>query len=188
MSAQLLPMKLRASLLGCLAIQLALSAFAQLTPPTPQPVVGARQPALSPNGKRLAFVYRGDVWVAPSEGGRATALTSHVESDAYPIFSPDGQWIAFASKRNGGWDIFVAPADGGAAQQITWHAGSEFPGGWSPDGKQLVFAGRRDSPNYALYTVDLKTFATGRLCEDYAAMNYPAFAPDGKTEIGRAHV
>ncbi len=79
------------------------SASAQLTPPTPQSVVGARQPALSPDGKRVAFVYRGDVWVAASEGGRATALTSHVESDAYPMFSPDGKWVAFASKRNGGW-------------------------------------------------------------------------------------
>lgn len=122
------------------------SASAQLTPPTPQSVVGARQPALSPDGKRVAFVYRGDVWVAASEGGRATALTSHVESDAYPMFSPDGKWVAFASKRNGGWDIFVVPADGGPAQQITWHSGAELTGGWSPDGKQLLFAARRESP------------------------------------------
>ena len=105
---------------------LALSGQAQLTPPVPQPVIGARQPALSPNGKRLAFAYRGDIWIAPSEGGRATALTSHVEADAYPVFSPDGQWVAFSSRRNGGWDIFVVPADGGPAQQVTCrvHAGN----------------------------------------------------------------
>lgn len=162
---------------------LAFSASAQLTPPTPQPVIGARQPALSPNGKRLAFVYRGDIWVAPSEGGRATALTSHVEADAYPVFSPDGQWVAFSSKRSGGWDIFVVPADGGPAQQVTWHGGAEYPGGWSPDGKQLVFSGRRDSPNFALYNVDLKSLTTGRLGEDYAAMNYPAYSPDGKSVV-----
>ena len=159
------------------------SASAQLTPPTPQSVVGARQPALSPDGKRVAFVYRGDVWVAASEGGRATALTSHVESDAYPMFSPDGKWVAFASKRNGGWDIFVVPADGGPAQQITWHSGAELTGGWSPDGKQLLFAARRESPNYALYAVDLKTLGTTRLTEDYAAMNYPSFSPDGKSVV-----
>lgn len=178
-------MKFRALPVCALVALLAavVTASAQLTPVLPQPVVGARQPSLSPNGRRVAFVYRGDVWVAPSEGGRATALTSHVESDAYPAFSPDGQWIAFASKRNGGWDIFVAPADGGPAQQITWHAGPEFPGGWSPDGRQIVFAARREAPNYALYAVDLKTLATERLCEDYAAMNYPAFSPDGKTVV-----
>ncbi|MFA6544803.1 MAG: S41 family peptidase [Limisphaerales bacterium] len=159
------------------------TAEAQLTVPTPQPVVGARQPALSPDGKRLAFVYRGDVWTAPSAGGRATALTSHVESDAYPVFSPDGQWIAFASERNGGWNIFVAPADGGPVQQITWHAGPELPGGWSPDGRRLLFGARREAPNYALYAVDLKTLATERLCEDYAQMHSPAFSPDGKTVV-----
>ncbi len=178
-------MKLRA-LPACALVALLAAAgpaAAQLTLPVPQPVVGARQPSLSPNGKRIAFVYRGDVWVAPSEGGRATALTSHVESDAYPVFSPDGQWIAFASKRSGSWDIFVAPADGGPAQQITWHAGTELPGGWSPDGRQILFAGRREAPNFALYAVDLKSLATERLCEDYAALNYPAFSPDGKTVV-----
>ena len=185
LSANLLPMKNCSSLVRACAALLAavVSASAQLTAPVPQPVVGARQPALSPNGKRLAFVYRGDVWVAPSEGGRATALTSHVEADAYPVFSPDGQWVAFASRRNGGWDLFVVPADGGPAQQITWHSGVELTGGWSPDGKQLLFAGRRENPNYALYAVDLKTLATTRLTEDYAAMNFPTFAPDGKTVV-----
>ena len=74
-------MNARASSACALAALLALTALtadAQLTAPTPQPVVGARQPALSPDAKRLAFVYRGDVWVAPSEGGRATALTGWI--------------------------------------------------------------------------------------------------------------
>src|SRR5438552_14704349 len=83
------------------------SAFAQLSPPTQDPVIGARTPALSPDGKTLAFVYRGDIWTAPIKGGRAMPLTSHIETDAYPIFSPDGKWVAFASKRNHNWDIFA---------------------------------------------------------------------------------
>src|SRR5436190_9404013 len=81
--------------------------FAQLSPPTQEPVVGARMPALSPDGKTLAFVYRGDIWIAPVKGGRATPLTSHIETDAFPLFSPDGKWLAFSSKRNGNWDIFA---------------------------------------------------------------------------------
>ena len=60
-------------------------ALAQLTPPTQEPIAGARMPALSPDGKQLAFVYRGDIWVASSKGGRATPLTQHVETDAYPL-------------------------------------------------------------------------------------------------------
>src|SRR5437868_7604609 len=99
--------------------------FCQLTPPTQEPIVGARMPALSPDGKDLAFVYRGDIWMATVKGGRATPLTSHIETDAYPVFSPDGKWVAFASKRNGNWDIFAIPAEGGSARQLTFHSGSE---------------------------------------------------------------
>ena len=154
--------------------------FAQLTPPVQEPIAGARMPALSPDGKDLAFVYRGDIWVAPSKGGHATPLTQHVETDAYPLYSPDGKWVAFSSKRNGNWDIFVIPAYGGRAKQLTWHSGTEIAHGWSPDGKQLVFGARRDSPNYALYALDVSDLHADVLCEDFAPLNYASYSPDGK--------
>src|SRR5215203_5636488 len=90
--------------LGLAVIFFALTLSAQLPPPTNAPIIGARQPALSPDGRRLAFVYRGDVWIADSRGGRATPITSHMETDATPVFSPDGNWLAFSSKRQGNWD------------------------------------------------------------------------------------
>src|SRR3954447_474247 len=119
-------MLFRAFLILCLA---ALTLRAQLPLPTNAPIVGARQPALSPDGKRLAFVYRGDIWITDSTGGRAMPLTQHLETDAYPLFSPDGQWVAFSSRRSGNWDIFVVPADGGFARQLTWHSGTDIPYG-----------------------------------------------------------
>lgn len=106
---------------------LLLSAFAQLPEPAPQAIVGARMPALSPDGTQIAFVYRGDIWVAPSAGGRAMPLTRHVAYDAYPLWSPDGKWIAFASVRNGNWDVFAIPVAGGAPVQLTFHAQTEIP-------------------------------------------------------------
>src|SRR3954453_14730475 len=159
------------------------SAFAQLSAPPQHPIVGARMPALSPDGKQLAFVYRGDIWISSDKGGRATPLTQHIETDAYPLFSPDGKWIAFASKRNGNWDIFAVPADGGRGRQFTWPAGSEIPYGWSPDGKRLLFSSKRDTPNYALYALDVKTLRSEVLTEDYAPLNYANFSPDGKTVV-----
>src|SRR5262245_46307438 len=105
-------------LLVTLGLLLGLSlpeANAQLTPPSQQPIIGARMPALSPDGRQLAFVYRGDIWLASEKGGRATLLTQHIETEAYPLFSPDGRWIAFASKRTGNWDIFAVPVEGGPA-------------------------------------------------------------------------
>ena len=107
------------------ALSFAPVAPAQLPAPTNAPIIGARQPALSPDGQRLAFVYRGDIWVSDARGGRATPITSHLEMDSTPIFSPDGNWIAFTSRRNGNSDIYVIPAEGGGAKQLTWHSGSE---------------------------------------------------------------
>jgi len=152
---------------------------AQLAPPAQKPVIGARMPALSPDGKQIAFVYRGDVWVAAIKGGRALPVTQHVETDAYPLFSPDGKWLAFASKRTGNWDIFVVPAEGGAPRRLTWHSGMDIAHGWSPDGKHLLFASKRDSVNYALFTLDVATLQTRKLTEDYTPLNYPAFSPKG---------
>jgi tricorn protease len=153
---------------------------AQLPPPQPKPVLGARMPALSPDGRQIAFVHRGDLWTAPVKGGRALLVTQHVDTDAYPLFSPDGKWIAFASRRTGNWDVFAVPAEGGESRQITWHSGTDLTFGWSPDGKQLVLGTKRDSPNYGLFTIDVNTLRTELLAEDYATLNYPSFSPDGR--------
>jgi len=171
------------SLYLILACFLPFPAFAQLTPPVPKPIVGARHPALSPDGKNIVFVYRGDIWISGVKGGRAIPLTSHIELDAYPMFSPDGKWIAFGSLRNGNWDIFIMPAVGGRAIQLTWHSGHELPFGWSPDGKRISFAAKRNPPNYGVFTVDVRSKRTGLVCEDYAIMRYPRWSPDGKKMV-----
>ena len=155
-------------------------ARAQLPTPEEKPVIGARMPALSPDGKKLAFVWRGDVWVSDSAGGRAYPLTGHVELDAYPVFSPDGKWVAFSSNRNGNWDIFVVPAVGGATRQMTFSGGSEIATDWSPDGKTLLFAGKRDTNNNTVYALDVATSRFTKLTEDYKSLGEPTYSPDGK--------
>jgi len=158
-------------------------AWGQLPPPQLRPVVLPRMPAISPDGSRVVFVYRGDLWIAPSSGGHARVLTRNVELDSYPRFSPDGQWISFSSLRTGNWDIFVMPAEGGAPRRITWHSSSDIAYGWSPDGKQLIFATGRDTGENELLTIDVATLRLRKLTQDYESINYPSFSPDGKKVV-----
>jgi Tol biopolymer transport system component/C-terminal processing protease CtpA/Prc len=173
-------------LLFAAAVTLLVSAVegrTQLAPPTPKTVIAPRMPALSPDGSRLAFVYRGDVWIADAAGGRATPLTRNVEMDAYPQFSPDGNWISFSSQRTGNWDIFVVPAAGGEPQRMTWHSGADISYGWSPDGKRLLFTARRETGDSEMLTLDVKTLRLHKLAQDYVGMATANFAPDGRTVV-----
>ncbi len=157
--------------------------WAQLPPPEQKTMVGARMPALSPDGKRLSFVWRGDVWISDATGGHAIPLTSHEELDAYPIFSPDGRWVAYSSMRNGNWDIYIVPAMGGDSRQMTFSSNAEIATDWSPDGKYLLFATSYDNPNSTLYTLDVVTLRIKKLTEDQDTLARAAWSPDGKNLV-----
>ncbi len=161
--------------------------YAQVSFPEPTPIKGARAPALSPDGKRIAFVYRGDIWVAPSEGGKAVPLTRHVAFDTSTLWSPDGSKIAFASLRNGNYDIFLISADGGAPVQLTYHSQSEIPSSWSRDGRYLYFSASYDSNNPAIIELEVATGRFRRIAEDYNAINSPQISPDGKRLVYGRH-
>ncbi|MBD5397399.1 peptidase S41 [bacterium] len=84
-------------------------------------------PAISPDGKQIAFSYMGDIYLMPTEGGQAFRLTSHPAYDTRPVWSPDGQKIAFASDRDGGLNIYVTGVQGGDPARLTTHSGDEIP-------------------------------------------------------------
>ncbi|MGM9758613.1 MAG: S41 family peptidase [Parabacteroides sp.] len=86
-----------------------------------------RYPALSPDGSRIAFSFKGDIYTVPASGGKAVQLTSHPAHDTQPVWSPDGQWIAFASDRNGNFDVFIVSKEGGVPKQLTSHSTNEYP-------------------------------------------------------------
>ena len=86
-----------------------------------------RYPAISPDGKTIAFCYQGDIFTVPSTGGRATQLTTNPAYDTRPVWSPDGKSLAFASDREGSFDIYIMSREGGAPTRLTTHSASEMP-------------------------------------------------------------
>lgn len=97
-----------------------------------------RHCALSPDGKDIAFTYKGDIYTVPSSGGRATQVTTNPAYDTEPIWSPDGKQIAFASDRMGSMDVFVVSKDGGTPRRLTTHSGSEKPVAYK-DNNHILF-------------------------------------------------
>jgi len=109
-----------------------------------EPMRLAADPALSPDGTTLAFVWRGDIWLAPVEGGDARPLTQHEASDSQPMFSPDGSEIVFVSDRDAGDQVYAVPVEGGTPTQVTFHTAGYRIEDWYPSGQTLLVSGRRD--------------------------------------------
>lgn len=98
-----------------------------------------RYPAISPDGKTIAFCYKGDIFLVNSEGGKATQLTTHAAYDTHPIWSPDSKTIAFASTRDGGMDLYTVAVTGGTPTRLTTFTGSAIPDCFTPDGKNILY-------------------------------------------------
>ncbi len=159
----------------------------QMPAPVSRELIGVRNLALSPNGEQLAFVWRGDVWVVNSGGGRALPITSNVEMDDFPVWSPDGKWLAFASNRYGNNEIYVAPVDGGEPRRITFNSGSDVPSSWSPDGKSILMRTSRDDPHNGIYAIDVQNGRTRQLFLDMMPIGSPELSPDGKEVLYTRH-
>ena len=115
----------------------------------------AHSPTLS--NTQIVFVYGGYLWSVPREGGEARQLTTGGH-EALPVFSPDGNWIAFTGQYDGNIDAFVMPAEGGEPRRLTWHPDPDVAVGWTPDSKRVLFRSPRTA--YAdidrLYTVPVE--------------------------------
>ncbi|WP_395650633.1 S41 family peptidase [Brevundimonas sp.] len=118
-------------------------ALAQTAAPT-STSVEARQslaePSLSADGSMIAFVSGGDVWEVEATGGVARLLVTDAATEGRPLYSPDGQFLAFTSTRGGQANIYVLNRTSGVVTRITYAEANEELDAWSPDGKWLYFA------------------------------------------------
>ncbi|MEW5978632.1 MAG: winged helix-turn-helix domain-containing protein [Acidobacteriota bacterium] len=161
-----------------------------------------KDPALSPDGKRLAFVWDGesgdnfDVYVRsigpvgelPLTAEKPPRLTTDPAPDLSPTWSPDGRYLAFARVSEGNSAVYVVPSMGGQERKLVefYSIWSEFKTlDWSPDGKSLL-AAAKSSPGdpYSLYSLSPDTGDAEKLTSplvEFGGDVCPAFSPDGQT-------
>ena len=142
-----------------------------------------RFPALSSDGRLVAFACAGDIWTVDAEGGLARRVTSHQDDDTHPLFSPDDTKLAFASTRTGGQNIYIASMNGESLpRRLTFHSHSAPAESWSADGKWLYFNSYYDGLCGASYKVSVDGGTPIRLHGDPFERHYNlAISPNGKT-------
>lgn len=98
-----------------------------------------QQPTVSPDGKWVAFEYKGNIFKVPFTGGDAVPLTIANSYNGYPVWSHDSKKIAFASDRYGNFDVYVMSASGGEASRLTYNSSRDIPYDFSTDDAQVIF-------------------------------------------------
>jgi eukaryotic-like serine/threonine-protein kinase len=141
-------------------------------------------PDLAPDGHRVAVdrnvQNNTDVWLL--DGNRMTRFTFDASTDHWPIWSPDGKWIAFDSTRKGSHDLYMKPSNGEADEQLLVES-SEGKGAmdWSPDGRYVLYASQAPMTAFDLWTIPVQgdrkpqVFLRTRFDETMGQ-----FSPDGR--------
>ena len=108
-----------------------------------------RYNVISPKGDKIAFSYKGDIYVVDAEGGLARQITTNDSYDYNPVWSNDGKYIAFASDRNANFDVFVVASEGGAPKRITTNSVAEMPLAFSADDTKVYYSAylQKDADN-----------------------------------------
>jgi len=96
-------------------------------------------PAISPDGREIAFVSGGDIWTVAAAGGEAHLLVTHPATESRPLYSPDGTKMAFISTRTGAGNIYLLTLATGELTRLTYSDRPDSLDGWSHDGKWIYF-------------------------------------------------
>jgi tricorn protease len=154
---------------------------------------GIRDMAVSPTGKEVAFIYRGEVFAVSAAGGAAKRITNTPEQERSVSFSPDGKSLVYASERGRGWKIIRASVSrkedpyfftAALIKEETLIEGTKeaYQPQFSPDGKELAFV--EDRMTLKVYNIATKATRTLLSTNEWFSMRdndqYYTWSPDGK--------
>ena len=121
-----------------------------------------RSNSISPDGKEIAFTYKGNIYIVGADGGQARQITTNPAYDTTPIWTPDGQNIVFCSTREKSKDVFMIPAKGGKPVRITTHPHNETPVAVLNDGTILFSAAIEQDTEYGNFPGDAQLYAVSQ--------------------------
>ncbi len=137
-------------------------------------------PVWSPDGKKLAFVAGGDVFVMNADGtGAVDILHGDVGSNVVGLaWKPDGLSLAFGGAYNYASGLFVMGADGSSVTRVLGGYGFGHPS-WSPDGSRIAFECSTPTGNADICLVNSNGSGFAQVTSDPDAEYQPAWKPDG---------
>jgi Tol biopolymer transport system component len=148
-------------------------------------IVQGDDPAVSPDGKTLAFRRwvdgNSEIFLAPLDGSAPPRrLTDNPAVDRFPAWSPDGKKICFVSTRSGNKDLWLVDLEHpDEPKRLTINPGPDDEPTWSPDGGFIAYAGTVNGA-MELFVISSLGSDPMRLTRDSYDDMHPAWSPDGK--------
>ena len=139
-------------------------------------IQGVLTPALSPDGRQVAFVALNDLWLMRL-GGRPQRITNDTYYETDPSWSRDGRYLAYSSDRAGTEDVYLRDLRTGQERRVTALPGAEVAAALSPDGTRIAF---QDQVG-ATYVADVAGGAARQLVPSLFGPGRPTWSADGST-------
>ncbi len=134
-------------------------AFAAIAANAQENPTWLRNNAISPDGKTIAFSYKGDIYTVPAAGGVAKQITTNKAYETDPLWTPDGTKLVFSSEREGSKDIYITGREGGTPTRITNYPGRETPKAVLADGTIIFVANIQPDSNYGGFPGDPQVYS-----------------------------